>query len=78
MEETKVVTSKRFSLDKFDWLKAALMAAGTPIVEYLVESLNAGGFTGIDWKHAIAIGLSAGLLYILKNFLSTSTTTVKQ
>lgn len=71
------VTSKKFTLNKHDWLKAALMAAGTPVIEYLIESLGSGGFSTIDWKHAAAVGLGAGLLYLSKNFFTTSTTTVK-
>lgn len=77
MENTEVVVSKRFSLDKFDFLKAALITAASPVVEYLIEALNAGGFIAINWKHAITIGISAGLVYIAKNFLSTTSTTAK-
>lgn len=76
--ETEVKTSKRFSLDKFDFLKAALIAAATPIAEYVIEKLQSGTWGDIEWGHAAAVGVSAGLVYIVKNFLTTTQTTVAQ
>jgi len=76
--EEKVVTSKKFSLNKFDWLKALLMAAGTPVLEYLAESLSTGQFDTLDWKHAAAIGMSTGLLYLSKNYFTNTHTTVTE
>lgn len=76
--EEKIVTSKKFTLGKFDFLKAALMAAGSPVIEYILQSLSAGGFTDIDWKKAASIGVATGLLYLSKNFFTNSHTTVVQ
>lgn len=76
MEE--IVTSKKFSLGKYDYLKALLMATGTPVIEYLIEKLNTGTWSEINWAHALAVGASAGLLYLSKNFFTNSHATVIQ
>jgi len=77
MENTEVVVSKKFSLDKYDWLKAALLTVAVPVTEYLLEALNAGGFEAIEWKHTAIIAVSTFLTYIAKNFLSTSSKAIQ-
>lgn len=77
MGETQVV-SKKFSWNKYDWLKGALLAAAAPVLDYLIEAFMSGGFKDVDWKHVLAVGLSAGMVYMKMTFFTTSTTTIKK
>lgn len=62
-------TSKKFSLKLSDWLKALLLAVATPVLTIIMNSLNAGVLT-FNWKNILITGLSAGIAYIIKNYLT--------
>ena len=62
-------TSKKFSLKLSDWLKALLVAIATPVIAIIIKSLDAGVLT-FNWKNILIAGLSAGLAYLVKNFLT--------
>lgn len=75
MAQQVVTTSKKFSLAAPDWLKAFLVAAISPIVPIILQSLNAGSFV-IDWKTVGTTALAAGLAYLAKNFFTPAQTTI--
>lgn len=75
MSTSTSTTSKQFSLNGKDLLRGLLVAILSPIFTILIESLNQGSLT-FDWKAIAAVGLSAGLAYLLKNFLTPSTIVV--
>lgn len=62
----------RYSLKLRDWLKAALMAIGAPVLTFLLDSLNAEEFV-FNWKKLVTVAASAGIVYILKNFFTDDT-----
>ena len=59
----------RFSLKARDWIKALLMAIGAPVVTFLIDSFNAEEVV-INASKLTNIAISAGLVYILKNFFT--------
>lgn len=62
-------TSSQFSLKWFDVFKGLAVAVLTPIFTIIITSVNNGELT-FNWKAMGLTGLSAGLAYLLKNFLS--------
>ena len=57
-----------------DWLRGLYLAVGTPVIGALIDSLNQGNFS-FSWeflKPFVFTGLSAGMLYILKNLVTNS------
>jgi len=69
----KVIVSERWKLNLRDWIKTAVLTVGTPIVfevqKVIQNAIDTGNFdVRIDWKQTIAIGLSTGLLYLLKQW----------
>lgn len=62
----------RYTLKLRDWLKAALMAIGAPVLTFLLDSLNADEFV-FNGKKLATVALSAGIVYILKNFFTDDT-----
>ncbi len=58
-----------YKLKLRDYLKAFLMAVGVPVINAVLESLNAGEVT-INWNHIWKIAVGAFLVYLLKNFLT--------
>lgn len=71
-----ITTSQKYTLDKKDFLRGLLISVLSPVFTIAIQSLNDGSLT-FDWKAMTATGLSAGLAYLLKNFLTPSTITVK-
>lgn len=65
--------SKFLSLNTRDWLRGLVMAVGTPVIGYVLESLNKGSWD-INWKQAGILALSATCMYLLKNFFTPKTT----
>jgi hypothetical protein len=59
----------RYSLKLRDWLKAAIMAIGAPVLTFLLDSLNAENFV-FNWGKLATVAASAGIVYILKNFFT--------
>lgn len=64
-------TSKQFTINLTDIWKGLLVAVITPVLTVVLDSLNSGSLT-FDWKHIGITALTAGIAYIIKNFLSTS------
>jgi hypothetical protein len=65
--------AKFLSLDERDALKGAIVAAGTSVLTALVTALNAGQLPAVaDLKTIGLAGLSAGIAYLVKNFLTNS------
>lgn len=72
----KITTSKIFTINRLDILKALIMAILTPALVIIQSSLDAGKLN-FNWK---AIGMAAvagGGSYILKNFFSQTKVIVK-
>ncbi len=67
----QVITSKKFALNWLDIAKASIMAALTPVIVLIQQSIDAGNFV-FHWKALMmaAIGGFAG--YLLKNFFTPS------
>lgn len=70
MAQQTVTTSKRFNLTLSDWTRGLLVAVLSPVITILIQSLDAGSLT-FNWKAIITTGLSAGLAYVMKNWLLT-------
>lgn len=66
--------SKLFSLNWKDGLKAILMAALGAAIMVLYTAIEPGGqgLNEYTWKEAALAALSAGLGYIIKNWLTNS------
>lgn len=75
MAQQVVKTSKQFTLSLNDFWKGLIVAILSPIVPILMESLNAHTWV-FDWNVIGTTALSAAVAYLLKNFLSTSTTVI--
>ena len=64
----KEIVSEQFSLSGRDFWKGLIVAALSPIVPIVMQSLQAGSFV-FDWK-AIGVAAASGFVaYIVKNFL---------
>ncbi len=60
-------SSKRFTLNGNDFIKGLIVAALSPIVPIIMDSLNSGSLT-FDWKHIATAALGGLVAYITKNF----------
>jgi len=69
-------TSTQFTLKLNDLWKGLLVAVLTPVITVIIESLNQGSLT-FNWKSIAITALTAGLAYILKNFLTPSQIVIK-
>jgi hypothetical protein len=72
----KIITSKIFSLNWYDIIKALIVAILTPILVVIQNSLSMGEIT-INPKTILIVGLSGGLGYLIKNFFTPSQTIIK-
>lgn len=59
------------TVDKKDAIKALILAIVVPVLNIVIETLNSGVLS-FDWKKIAIVGISAGLAYILKNWLTNS------
>ena len=67
--------SKLFSLQAQDFVKGLIIAIFAPVVIYLGQVLQAattGGTFLVDWGMLVKLGLSAGIAYIVKNYITNS------
>ncbi len=64
--------SNFLSLNWRDIAKGLLMAALTPVVVIIQQSLEAGTFT-FDWKTISMAAVGGSLAYIVKNFFTKPT-----
>lgn len=71
----QVTTNKQFSLNLPDWLKGLLMAIGTPVIAVIIDSTSKGSLN-FDWKLIATTAISAGGLYLMKNFLTPTHTVI--
>ena len=62
--------SKPFSLNLTDLGKGLLVAVGAAVFAKLASATGAPGFDFVsyDWHSLISIAVSAGTMYLLKNF----------
>lgn len=63
--------SKLFKLNKFDFLKGAILAAFTSILTYIYTLLESGSMV-FDWKLILKIGLLSFVGYLVKNVLTNN------
>lgn len=67
----QIKTSKKGSLNKRDFLKAAIIAALTPVLVLIQNSIDAGVFT-FHWKTLLMTAIGGFVAYLLKNWLTPS------
>lgn len=70
MAHTLTQTNKLHSLNYRDLLRGLLIAALTAVITSIYEGISQGGFDNIEWKETLAIGVTAGLSYLIKNFFT--------
>lgn len=68
---TTTTTSKRYSLNARDFWRGLLMAVGTPVIPLLHTAIQKG-FGNIPWETIGIVAASAGLMYLGKNFFTSS------
>lgn len=64
-----IITSGLFSLNWRDLLQAFLVAALTPVVFMIYDTVKTGSFS-FDWTAILAEAAGGGLLWIIKSFLT--------
>lgn len=62
--------SNIFSLNIRDVAKGVITAVLAGVLTFIYAALQSG--TAIDWQQVLTIAVTAGLSYIIKNFLSDS------
>ncbi len=60
------ITSKRFRLNAKDYLKGLAIAVGSAAIVFLQAAILTGE---INWEHVGVSALSAGLVYLAKNWM---------
>lgn len=68
------MNSGLFTLNASDLVKGLVVAIGTPVLAALASAIQLPGFSLVtyDWKALLMLGISAGVMYLIKNFLSDS------
>lgn len=69
----KFTTSKKYTINWRDVAKASLMAALTPVLVLIQNSLDAGVFV-FYWKPLAMSAVGGFLAYLMKNFFTPSKT----
>jgi hypothetical protein len=67
--------SKFLTLDYKDLAKGLLIAALTPALLVIQQSLSEGNLV-LNWDNIFAVSLAGGLSYLIKNFFSGPKTTM--
>jgi hypothetical protein len=67
--------SKFLRLDYKDLAKGLLIAALTPALLVIQQSLSEGSLV-LNWDNILAVALAGGLSYLIKNFFSGPKTTM--
>jgi hypothetical protein len=67
--------SKFLRLDYKDLAKGLLIAALTPALLVVQQSLSEGSLV-LNWENIVAVSLAGGLSYLIKNFFSGPKTSV--
>lgn len=71
-----VQTSKQFTINWRDITKGLVIAAISPVIPIVSDTINSGSLT-FDWKHIGLTALSAVVAYLVKNFFTPSQTVIK-
>lgn len=66
--------SNLYSLNYADFAKGIALAIMAAVLSWFLQAIDAPGFSvsTIDWNEISRIAVSAGVAYLLKNYLSTS------
>lgn len=68
--ETKVITSEKYSVNWRDALKGLVVAVITAVLSTIYAAIEQGGdLADIGWGNVAKIAVTAGIGYILKNWL---------
>lgn len=67
--------SKKFSLNKQDFLKGLVLAVLISAITVIQESLNSGSLF-LNWRTILIASLSGALAYLVKNFFTNDVTTI--
>lgn len=70
-----ITTSKQFWLNARDYGKALAVAAITPIVPIVAQSISAKTWV-FDWTTIWHTAVAAGFAYLVKNFFTPSQTVI--
>lgn len=73
---TTVTTSKQFTINLSDTIKALIMAVLVPVVTIIMASIDKGELT-FNWKQILIAAIGGGLGYLIKNWLTPSAIVVK-
>ena len=68
-----IITSKQWRLNVYDFGKALLVAAITPVVPIIAQSMSAKAWV-FDWTTIWHTAAAAGFAYLVKNFFTPSQT----
>lgn len=71
----QIITSSRFSLNKFDWLKSLAIAAFSAPVLIILTSFTESKFD-INWTEMWHLAVSSGSGYLIQKFFSGPKTTI--
>ena len=71
----EVTTSKQFSINWRDIAKGVLVSAVSAVLTAIYAALTVVPFS-IDFKQMAIVGLTAGLAYLLKNFVTPTQTVI--
>lgn len=63
-------TNKQYSLNYRDLLRGLLIAVLTAVLTSIYELIQQGGLQSIEWKEVLAIAVTAGLSYLIKNYFT--------
>src|SRR5687768_760475 len=63
-------TNKQYTLNYRDLLRGLLIAVITATITSVYEAISQGGFETIEWKETLAIAVTAGLSYLIKNYFT--------
>lgn len=74
--ENKIITSKQYTIDLRDGIKALIVAVLTPVLFIVQQSLTTNNLN-FDWKVLLMAGLSGGVGYLIKNFFTESEVKIK-
>lgn len=72
-----IKVSKKYSLDWRDLGKGLVIAALSPVVPIIQQSIAAGNFV-FDWKAMLAAAVGGLLIYLTKNFFTATATVITE
>lgn len=66
------MNSKMFSVNSADFAKGLALAIIAAVLTWVLQTIDTPGFSvsSIDWAEIGRIAMSAGIAYILKNYIS--------